>query len=86
MSRGGGDADGMALETVWDVGNVIIGVASAADNISKGNYGAALVDAGGVIVDGTAAVVPFIPGGAGATIRVFPQLSESGGIANQAEL
>ena len=72
------DPDGEALETIWDVGNVIIGVASAADNISKGNYGAALVDAGGVVVDGAATVVPFIPGGAGTAIKATRAADKAG--------
>jgi RHS repeat-associated protein len=63
------DPDGEAIETVWDVANVAIGVASAGSNISAGNYGAAVVDGIGIVVDAAATVVPFVPGGAGATIK-----------------
>jgi RHS repeat-associated protein len=63
------DPDGEAIETVWDVANVAIGVASAGANIAAGNYGAAVVDGIGVIVDAAATVVPGVPGGAGAAIK-----------------
>jgi RHS repeat-associated protein len=64
------DPDGQAAETVWDIANVALGVASAASNIASGNYGAAAVDAAGVVVDSLATVVPFVPGGAGTAIKV----------------
>jgi RHS repeat-associated protein len=63
------DPDGEAIETVWDAANVAIGVASAGANIAAGNYGAAVVDGIGIVVDAAATVVPFVPGGAGATIK-----------------
>ena len=72
------DPDGEALETLWDIGNVVIGVASAADNISKGNYGSAIVDGIGVVVDGAATVVPFVPGGAGAAIKATRAADKAG--------
>jgi RHS repeat-associated protein len=72
------DPDGEALETIWDIGNVIIGVAGAADNISKGNYGAALVDTGGLVVDGAATVVRLIPGGAATAIKA-PRAADKAG-------
>jgi RHS repeat-associated protein len=63
------DPDGFVFETVWDIANIAIGVASLADNVRKGNYVAAAVDAAGVIVDTAAAVVPGAPGGAGTAIK-----------------
>jgi hypothetical protein len=42
------DPDGFVFETVWDIANIAIGVASLADNVRKGNYVAAAVDAAGV--------------------------------------
>lgn len=63
------DPDGRVAETVWDVANVAIGVASMSSNISNGNYGAATIDAIGVVIDGAATVVPVVPGGAGMAIK-----------------
>ena len=63
------DPDGRAVETAWDVFNVGIGVASFVSNFNSGNYSAAFVDAVGVALDSTAAVVPFLPAGVGAGIR-----------------
>ena len=52
-------------------GSVIVrlGAASAAENISEGNLGAAAVDIGGIAVDVVAAIVPGIPGAAGIGIK-----------------
>lgn len=72
------DPDGEALETVWDIANVVMGAKSAYDNFSKGNVGAGLVDVGGVIVDGAATVVPVIPGGAGAAIKATRAADKAG--------
>ncbi len=57
------------VETVWDAANVGIGAASFANNASNGNWGAAAVDAGGVVVDTLATVTPYLPGGAATAIR-----------------
>ncbi|CAM2068050.1 RHS repeat-associated core domain-containing protein [Sulfidibacter corallicola] len=65
------DPNGKAAETVWDVINIGIGVASFVDNVREGNWGAAALDAGGVAVDVLAAAVPVLPGGAGATIKAM---------------
>lgn len=65
------DPDGRFFtpETVWDAANVVMGTVSAYDNFSAGNIGAGFVDVGGVLVDGAAAIIPGVPGGAGATIK-----------------
>lgn len=63
------DPDGQAVETVWDVINVGLGVASLVDNVRGGHYGSAALDAGGLLYDGFATAVPFLPGGAGAAIK-----------------
>ena len=55
----------MIIETIWDVGNVIVGGASLAANVWAGNYGDAAIDAGGLLVDLAAVALPFVPGGAG---------------------
>ena len=66
------DPTGEAItpETIWDVANVVAGVASAVNNVRQGNYGAALVDVGGAIIDTAAAATPVIPGGAATAIRL----------------
>ena len=64
------DPTGEAIETAWDIANVVIGAASTVDNLSKGNYGDAAIDAIGVVLDGAATVVPFVPGGASTAIKV----------------
>ncbi|MDX2267788.1 MAG: polymorphic toxin type 47 domain-containing protein [Bryobacter sp.] len=63
------DRTGEAIETAWDVLNIGLGVKSFVDNVRSGNYGSAAIDAVGVVVDSAAAVVPFVPGGAGAVIK-----------------
>jgi RHS repeat-associated protein len=63
------DPDGEAIETIWDAANVAIGVASAGANIAAGNYGAAVVDGIGIVVDAAATVVPVVPGGAASAIK-----------------
>lgn len=62
------DRTGEAIETAWDVFNIGLGVKSFVDNVRSGNYGSAAIDAVGVVADSAAAMVPFVPGGAGAVI------------------
>jgi len=64
------DPDGRAAETLWDAANVVTGLISAGANVNDGNYGAAAIDLVGVALDGAATVVPFVPGGAAAGIKV----------------
>ena len=63
------DPDGRAIETFWDAFNVGIGLVSLGRNLWNRNFGDAAVDAGGVILDAGATVVPVLPGGAGTAIR-----------------
>jgi RHS repeat-associated protein len=63
------DPDGRVIETAWDVFNIGLGVASLGYNLAEGNWGSAAFDAGGLVLDGVAAAVPFVPGGAGAAIK-----------------
>ena len=58
-----------ALETVWDVANIGIGAASLTYNVSQGNYGSAALDTVGLIYDGVATAVPFLPAGASAALK-----------------
>ena len=63
------DPTGLWLESAWDVANIGIGVVSLAHNVRSGNWGWAAVDAVGLTYDTVATAVPFLPAGAGATIR-----------------
>ena len=38
------DPNGKGIETAWDIFNIILGAKSFGDNISAGNYGAAVAD------------------------------------------
>ena len=59
------DPSGQILETVWDVASFSVGVTSLGNNLSQGNWGAAALDALGVVADGAAIALPGVPGGAG---------------------
>lgn len=63
------DQQGEWLESAWDALNVVSGAKSAWSNYKQGNYGAAALDAGGVLVDTAAVILPGVPGGAGALIK-----------------
>jgi len=65
------DDTGEAVETVWDLANVGIGAASLGYNISEGNWGAATVDTVGLIYDGFATSIPFLPAGASAGLKAY---------------
>lgn len=60
------DPDGNWVETAWDLFNIGLGVKSFVQNVKAGNYWSAAADAGGVVVDVAAAVLPLVPGGVGA--------------------
>ena len=65
------DIEGRALEIAWDVANLAIGAASFADNVRSGNWGMATLDGVGLIYDGVATAVPFLPGGASAGLKAY---------------
>ncbi len=61
-----------------------MGGASLIDNVRKGNYGWAAVDALGLVVDGLATAVPVVPGGVGTllkTSRISYQVASKSKIA-----
>ncbi|SQH97607.1 VENN motif pre-toxin domain-containing protein [Haemophilus haemolyticus] len=58
-------------ETVWDVANLTIGGASLAYNIEEGNYGMAVLDGVGLLYDGFATVMPFLPAGASSVLKAY---------------
>ena len=63
------DPDGNVVETAWDVANVGLGAVSLGHNLSQGNYGSAALDGVGLLYDGFATAVPFLPAGAGAGLK-----------------
>ena len=60
------DPDGEAVETLWDIASIGMGVRNFVKNIKYGNVRGAVGDAVGIAIDAVAAVVPFVPGGVGA--------------------
>ncbi|WP_289739898.1 RHS repeat domain-containing protein [Muribaculum intestinale] len=65
------DSSGKYVESLWDIASMAIGVYSFVDNVSQGYVGAALVDAGGILLDAAATALPGVPGGAGAGIKAY---------------
>ncbi len=63
------DPTGTIIETLWDVANVAMDVASLAGNVATGNWAGAAVDAAGLAADVAATVLPGVPGGAGTAIK-----------------
>ena len=63
------DKSGEIIETVWDALSLATGVASFYNNIQTGNYGDAVADGVGVIVDAAAVIIPGVPGGVGSAIK-----------------
>ena len=64
------DPDGAAIETLWDVASVGLGVRSLIKNARSGNVRAARGDGFGIAVDVAAAALPFVPGGVGSARAV----------------
>ncbi|MCY1301022.1 hypothetical protein D9M68_726270 [compost metagenome] len=54
---------------VIGVASVSIGAYSLGRNVSDGNWSAAAVDLGGLVLDGVAMAVPLVPAAAGLTIQ-----------------
>jgi len=65
------DPEGKAIETLWDIASIAIGLQNIKTNIKQGKVGAAVLDGVGIVVDAAAAVAPFIPGGVGAGIKAI---------------
>ena len=63
------DPNGNGVETVWDFLNVLLGVKSFGENIDAGNYGAAVLDGVGVLLDAAATILPLVPGGVSISIK-----------------
>jgi uncharacterized protein RhaS with RHS repeats len=80
------DPNGEAIESPWDVANVVAGVASAGANLAAGNNGGAIVDAIGVVVDVAATAVPGVPGGAAAGIKAVRTADKVGDAAKKIKI
>lgn len=63
------DPDGKYAELVVEGISMGMGLNSLANNLSAGNWGAAVVDAVGVVVDGVGMAIPIVPGIASAGIQ-----------------
>lgn len=66
--------------------SLTIGVKSTHDNFSQGNYGAAAVDAAGVLIDGVLAALPIALGVAGLLIqgsRQADNLADAAGLGKK---
>jgi len=64
------DPNGAWVEDVFiGVPSIGIGLWSIGSNIWEGNWGAAAIDAGGIVADAAAIVTPGVPGGAGLGIK-----------------
>ena len=59
------------VETVRDIANVALDVASLKTNVSEGNVGGAIVDGFGLLLDAGATLLPCVPGGAGTAIKAY---------------
>jgi hypothetical protein len=76
-------AQARIIETVWDATSVAAGAASLADNVRRGNWGEAAVDAVGVVIDTAAALTPGVPGGVGA-LRAASRAADAASTARRA--
>ncbi len=79
------DPEGMWLETLWDVANIIIDAESFTKNIKEGNVGAAIVDGVSIVVDAAAVVLPLVPGGAGTVVKAARAADKAADAANTAK-
>ena len=66
---GATDRNGEWFETLWDIANVASDLTSLVDNIASGNILGAVVDGVATTVDIAAAIIPFVPGGAGTIVK-----------------
>lgn len=67
---------------------MVYGAKSLVSNIKDNNVGAAIVDGIGIVADAAAVVLPFVPGGAGATIKALrgaDKVADVVGAANMAD-
>ncbi|MET1219071.1 MAG: RHS repeat-associated core domain-containing protein [Glaciecola sp.] len=67
------DPTGKVAESIWDASSLSVGLVSLGKNLAAGNWSAAGIDAIGVIADGAALAIPFVPGGASTAISGYRQ-------------
>ena len=79
------DPTGEAIETLWDIANVVMGAKSVYENFKAGRYAAAAVDAVGVVLDAGAGAVPGLPGGAGTAIKTARALERADDLLDTAK-
>lgn len=80
------DPDGnIPVETVWDIANVVMGVASFGANLASGNFVGAAWDFGGIVVDLAATVTPYVPGGAGTALKAKRAADAIGDVAKRGD-
>ena len=65
------DPNGKWVETAWDIANLAMDAVSLESNIKDGNFGAAMIDGVGLVLDLGAAILPVVPGGAGTAIKAY---------------
>jgi len=63
------DPTGRVAETYWDALSLTWGLNSLVTDLKEGNYGMAVLDAFGVLVDAVAVATPFVPGGVGVALK-----------------
>ena len=63
------DPDGLIVDSVWDGISLGTGVISLVADIKAGNTKAAVIDTLGIVADGIALALPFVPGGASTAIK-----------------
>ena len=64
------DTTGYILETAWDLFNVGLDLRSLSRNLKCGQYGDAVLDALGLVLDSGAVILPFVPAGVGMILKV----------------
>ena len=65
------DPSGNVIESIWDAASLAMGVQSFVSNMQQGNYGAATLDAVGIVADTAALAAPLVPGGVSAGIKAI---------------
>jgi len=72
------DPDGQwAEDALLALPGMYFGSRSLVDNLKQGNWGAAAVDAGGLVADGIALALPGVPGGFGLGIKATREGAEA---------
>jgi len=65
------DPNGQAVESLWDLASLGVGIWSLTNSIKEGDVAGATIDAVGIVLDTAALLIPFVPGGAGVAIKAI---------------